>query len=80
LTLLKINNIRRLILVTVCIFTVAIVLGFMVYSCGFRHITIMNDLKLYERSLDPEFCDALVEKINLFNLDCKPEVDILDCG
>ncbi|MCE9652189.1 MAG: hypothetical protein K8Q89_03910 [Nitrosarchaeum sp.] len=80
MTLLKINNIRILILVSVCIFAVAIVLGFMVYSCGFRHITIMNDLKSYEKSLDPEFCDALVEKINLFNLDCKPEVDILDCG
>jgi len=52
----------------------------MVYSCGFRHIIIMNDLKSYEESLDPEFCDALVEKINLFNLDCKPKVEILDCG
>jgi len=52
----------------------------MVYSCGFRHIVIMTDLKSYETSLDPEFCDTLVEKINLFNLDCNPKVEILDCG
>jgi hypothetical protein len=40
----------------------------------------MADLKSYEKSLDPEFCNVLVEKINLFNDDCKPEVEILDCG
>jgi len=80
LTLQKIKIIRRLILVSFCIFAVAIVIGFMAYSCGFKHIVIMTDLKSYETSLDPEFCDALVEKINLFNLDCKPKVEILDCG
>jgi hypothetical protein len=40
----------------------------------------MSDLESYEKSLDPEFCNVLVEKINLFNSDCKPEVEILDCG
>ena len=62
------------------IFTVGIILGFAVYSCGIQHIVIMADLDSYEKSLDPEFCDVLVEKINLFNADCKPEVEILDCG
>jgi hypothetical protein len=80
LTLQKTKTIGRLILISVCIFIVAIVIGFMVYSCGFRHIVIMTDLKSYETSLDPEFCDTLVEKINLFNLDCNPKVEILDCG
>jgi hypothetical protein len=40
----------------------------------------MADLKSYEKSLDPEFCDTLVNKINLFNSSCNPEVEILDCG
>ena len=80
MTLQKIKTLRRLILVSVCIFTVAIVIGFMAYSCGFRHIVIITDLKSYNASLDPEFCDALVEKINLFNFDCNPKVEILDCG
>jgi hypothetical protein len=40
----------------------------------------MNDLKTYEKILDPEFCEDIVEKINLFNVDCQPQVEILDCG
>ena len=62
------------------IFTIGIILGFVVYPCGLQHIAIISDLKSYEKSFDPEFCDVLVEKINLFNADCKPEVEILDCG
>lgn len=62
------------------IFTIGIILGFMVYPCGLQHIAIISDLESYEKSPDPEFCNVLVEKINLFNDDCKPEVEILDCG
>ena len=49
-------------------------------SCGLKHIAILNDLKNYESTLDPEFCEELVEKIDSFNTQCKPEVEILDCG
>ncbi len=49
-------------------------------SCGIRHIVIINDLKNYEKSLDPEFCEELVEKIDSFNMQCSPYVEILDCG
>jgi hypothetical protein len=49
-------------------------------SCGIRHIDIINDLKTYEKSLDPEFCEELVEKIDNFNYECQPQVEILDCG
>ncbi|MCE9617614.1 MAG: hypothetical protein K8Q88_04555 [Nitrosarchaeum sp.] len=61
-------------------FAVGIILGFTTYPCGLQHIAIVSDLKSYEKSFDPEFCDVLVERINLFNADCKPEVEILDCG
>jgi hypothetical protein len=40
----------------------------------------MNDLKIYGETFNPEFCNDLVEKINLFNNDCQPQVEILDCG
>jgi hypothetical protein len=40
----------------------------------------MDDFKIYEKSLDPEFCDILVKKINLFDDNCQPQVEILDCG
>ncbi|MDO8641910.1 MAG: hypothetical protein Q7R33_10330 [Nitrosarchaeum sp.] len=80
MTLQKTKTIRNLIFISVCVFTIGIILGFTVYSCGIQHIAIMADLKSYEKSLDPEFCDVLVEKINLFDTNCKPEVEILDCG
>jgi len=80
LTLQKIKNIRQLILISVSIVIATLVLGFVIDSCGFRHVEIITELKLYEKSLDPDVCYALVEKINSFNLDCSPEVEIMDCG
>ena len=79
LTLQKIKTIRNLILISASIFAV-VLLVFMISSCGIQHIAIVNDLKSYEMSLNPEFCDGLVERINLFNDDCEPQVEILDCG
>ena len=79
MTLQKIKTIRNLILISASIFAV-VLLVFMISSCGIQHIAIVNDLKSYETSLDPEFCDGLVERINLFNDDCEPRVEILDCG
>jgi len=68
-------------LILICVgISTMIILGFVISSCVIQHIAIMADLGSYEKSLDPEFCDVLVEKINLFNADCKPEVEILDCG
>lgn len=80
MTLQKIKTIRNLILISASIFAVVALLGFMISSCGIQHIAIVSDLKSYETSLDPEFCDGLVERINLFNDDCEPRVEILDCG
>jgi hypothetical protein len=68
-----------LILIVTGIFTV-VVLGFVLSSCGIQHIAITNDLKSYDASFDPDFCDGLVERINLFNDKCEPKVEILDCG
>ncbi|EIJ66068.1 hypothetical protein BD31_I0597 [Candidatus Nitrosopumilus salaria BD31] len=41
---------------------------------------LINDISLYEKSLDPEFCEIIVEKINSFNDECEPKIEILDCG
>lgn len=48
--------------------------------CGIQHMVIINDLNKYEKSLEPEFCEILVEKIELFNEQCEPKIQILDCG
>jgi hypothetical protein len=49
-------------------------------SCGIRHMIIINEITSYEKSFDPEFCEIIIEKIYLFNDDCEPQIEILDCG
>ena len=49
-------------------------------SCGVEHISILNEIKIYEKSLDPELCEIILEKINSFNDGCAPTLEILDCG
>ena len=80
MTLLKNKNLRIPIFLCIAIFIIFVFLIISNNSCGVKHILIVNDLKSYEQTLDPEFCEDLVEKIDLFNSQCEPEVDILDCG
>lgn len=49
-------------------------------SCGIDHMFILNQINSYEKSLDPEICEEIDEKIDLFNDECKPQMEILDCG
>jgi hypothetical protein len=49
-------------------------------SCGIQHITILEDIQTFEKNGDPEFCEKIVEKILEFNEQCKPYIEILDCG
>lgn len=41
---------------------------------------LISDISNYERTLDPEFCELLIDKIDVFNDDCEPKIEILDCG
>jgi hypothetical protein len=43
-------------------------------------MSILNEIKIYEKSFDPEFCELIIEKIDSFNDSCKPKFEILDCG
>jgi len=79
LTFQKIS-LRNLILITIGISIVGISLSLTGYSCGIQHMIILNEITTYEKSLEPEFCEIIVEKIDLFNDDCEPQVEILDCG
>ena len=80
MTSLKTKKIKNLILVSIGISIVVLIIVNLDDSCGIRHIAIMNDLQTYEKSLNPEFCEDLVEKIDNFNYECQPQVEILDCG
>ena len=73
------TNLKNLILIAIGISIVGILITFS-GSCGIQHITILNEINSYEKSLDPEFCEIIVEKIDLFNDNCEPQIEILDCG
>ncbi len=74
------TSLRNLILIAIGISIVGISIGLTGYSCGIQHIMILNEIVLYEQSLEPESCEILVEKIDLFNDNCEPQIEILDCG
>lgn len=80
MTSLKNKNKIFLILLGLGVVIISTALFFTGDSCGIQHIFILNDLDVYESSLDPEYCEELVERIDSYNLECKPKVEILDCG
>lgn len=49
-------------------------------SCIVDRVIISNDISSYEKSLDPEFCENTLEKIDLYNDQCNSRIEILDCG
>ena len=79
MTLLKNKKTKNLILIIIGISIITLSIS-ATNSCGKKHIFIINEIKNFEKSLDPEFCEDLNEKIDNFNLECLPEIEILDCG
>ncbi len=79
LTFQKIS-LKNFILIAIGISTVGILIASTGGSCGIQHMIILNEITSYEKSFEPEFCEIIVEKIDLFNDDCKPQIEILDCG
>jgi hypothetical protein len=80
LTSLKNKKTLNLLLLSIGISIILISILISDNSCGISHMGIIFDLQSYEKSLDPEFCEVLVEKIDLYNMQCVPQVEILDCG
>ena len=77
--ILQKNNLRNIFFI---ILTIAVVIFFFTYekSCGIDHMYILNEIKNYENSLNPEFCEEILEKIIVYNDSCTPVIEILDCG
>lgn len=71
---------RNIILIAVGILIAVVLIFLSEPSCGIQHMSILNKISLYEKSLDPEFCEEILEKIDSFNDSCEPEIEILDCG
>ena len=54
--------------------------GFTDNYCNVESIIISNEVYSYEKSLDPELCENILEKIDLHNEKCSSQIEILDCG
>ena len=74
------NNLRNIFLIVFGLSIVTVI--FLTYdtSCGLEHMSVLNQIQIYEKSLDPEFCESILEKIDSFNISCNPKFEILDCG
>lgn len=73
-------SLKNLILFALLISFILVLLSFTGNSCGVQHMLLLNDIFSYEKSLDPELCEIIVEKIDSFNDSCEPEIEILDCS
>jgi hypothetical protein len=49
-------------------------------TCGLQHVSIIEDIKTFQNTQDPEFCAETVNRILEFNEQCEPLIEILDCG
>ena len=49
-------------------------------KCPLKHIDVLNDMKKYEITKDPELCDDINNRIIQLNNKCGIEMEILDCG
>ncbi len=74
------NNLIILILTGFLFLVVLSLIIFSNDSCGISHMLILNEINTFEKNLDPEFCENLLEKIDMFNETCEPQVEILDCS
>ena len=68
------------------ILAMAVLSGIILYniwfvnSCPIKHVAIVNELKKYQETLDPEFCENLENKIIELNEERGIEIEPIDCG
>ncbi len=57
-----------------------VIIGLSDDSCNVKHHLLLNEIFSYEKSLDPELCENILEKIDFYNDECNSQIEILDCG
>ncbi len=74
------TRIKKLTIILFGILFVTLVIGFMGDSCSVDNFVIINEISSYEKSLDSELCENILEKIDSYNDMCTSQIEILDCG
>jgi hypothetical protein len=49
-------------------------------TCPIKQINVLNDIKKYDATKNPDLCDDINNKIIQLNNQCGIEMEILDCG
>ena len=72
---------RTLVISLAGIVAIVILYSFAVVDkCPLKQIDVLNDMKKYEITKDPELCDDINNRIIQLNNKCGIEMEILDCG
>ena len=74
------TRIKKLTIILFGVLFVVLVVGFMDDPCSVNHFVITNEISSYEKFLDPELCENILEKIDSYNDMCTSQIEILDCG
>ena len=73
-------RIKNLTIILFGVLFVVLIVGVMDDSCSVDNFIISNEISSYEKSLDPELCENILEKIDSYNDMCTSQIEILDCG
>lgn len=49
------------------------------YSCTARQFSLIDEIVQYERTMNPNACIAIAEKIYRLNIDCNAGLETLEC-
>ena len=74
------TRIKNLTIILFGVLFVVLGIGFMGDSCSVDTFVITNEISSYEKSLDPELCENILEQIDSYNDMCPSQIEILDCG
>ena len=74
------TRIKNLTVILFGVLFVVLVFGFVDDPCSVNNFVITNEISSYEKSLDPELCENILEKIDSYNDMCTSQIEILDCG
>lgn len=74
------TNLKYFILILFASFFIFVFTTFTNTSCSVDSLIISNQINEYYQSLDPEFCENILEHIDRYNDQCESQIEILDCG
>ena len=73
-------NLKKILFCGIALFLGFVFLSLITKNCGVEYLAILGEIQSLENSFDPESCEYVVERIDVFNDQCQSQIEILDCG